>query len=131
MNISYTWNILSIYTRDNPEQNLKDVVFKVIWEKRGTDDAGHTYGHVNVTNLELDPSEIPNFVSYNKLTEDLIWSWVKSRLTCEDAINQQIYDNLETMVNPIKTPPLPWLSPTVGSTGATGLIIGSTGATGI
>lgn len=106
MPITYSWKILDVQTQDLPSNNLIDVILRIAWEKRGTDDQGNSFGHLNVTNLKLNTD---SFTPFEELTEEQIWTWIKPNLTCEESIDQAIQTGLENVRNPIKSKKFSWM----------------------
>ena len=106
MPITYSWKILDVQTQDLPSNNLIDVILRIAWEKRGTDDQGNSFGHLNVTNLKLNTN---SFTPFEELTEEQIWTWIKPNLTCEESIDQAIQTGLENVRNPIKSKKFSWM----------------------
>lgn len=106
MPITYSWKILNVQTQDLPSNNLTDVILRIAWEKRGTDDQGNSFGHLNVTNLKLNTD---SFTPFEDLSEEQIWSWIKLNLTCEESIDQAIQTGLENIRNPIKSKKFSWM----------------------
>ena len=106
MTITYTWKILDVFAQDSLEHKLENVILKIFWEKRGTDELGNSFGHMNITNLEFSAE---NFTPFRDLTEDTVWSWIKAHLTWEDSINSQIAAELNNMRNPVKSVLFPWM----------------------
>lgn len=106
MPITYSWKILDVQTQDLPSNNLTDVILRIAWEKRGTDDQGNSFGHLNVTNLKFNTKA---FTPFDQLSEEQIWSWIKPNLTYEEAIDQAIQTGLENIRNPIKSKKFSWM----------------------
>ena len=135
MAITYTWKILNVKTRT--EGTNSDVIVQTHWEKKGTDENGHTgmftgatpFSTVKpaqpvVSTVAPYPTGIPvsnttptdvvsePFIPFDQLTEEIVLGWIQSVVVgdYERHVNEQIQKQIDHISNPIVEPDLPWAS---------------------
>lgn len=105
MSTVYTQKIFSIEVIPN-DGDLENVVIRVQWEYRARDGANAAW---TVHTTELDSiADTENFVSFSKLTEELVLGWITAK---EDmvALKQALDTNLQAVINtPSKQKLPPW-----------------------
>lgn len=80
------------------------VVYKVVWEKTGTDSNGYTGSFKTATffNIEDIPYKVPvrkkeydeNFIKFEDLLEENIISWIEQNIDM-NSIHEQIEENIQ------------------------------------
>ena len=96
--INYNWQTTSLYTNDFAEQ--KDYVVSVRYEIIATD--GQYISLYQSSSKFKQIIDNPNYIPYEKLTNDIVIGWVKNEFT--DAELKLIYSSLESQINNQKNP---------------------------
>ena len=104
--MEYTWKITGVKTLDTTE--VENAVVQTYWEKIGTDENGNEGKFVGATPFPQSTIDPENFVPFDKLTEDLVLSWIKAVVvdSYEEHVNNQIQKQIDSKV--VKQPTLPW-----------------------
>lgn len=104
MAITYTWEITGIKTANvNDKQNA---VVQTYWKKVGKDEFGNEGVFNGATPIEVNPDS--KFVSFDKLKEDDVLSWIKSKVVgvYEEHVNDQIVKQIQEKT--VVDANLPW-----------------------
>jgi len=102
--INYTWTISALDCAVD-EEGLQNVVKKIHWRYRGTDDEGFTAEDYGVHPV---PSPNPEeFQAYETLTQEVVEGWLESAIDVEEkqTIIEQKIDKIKNPTN--VTLPLP------------------------
>lgn len=115
MTLTYTWAVTAVTSKTVTD--LTDVIANVRWSYTGTDTTG-TEGVFNgATPIETKNIDPTTFVPFDKLTEELVLSWVKPIVTGDAQYWKHINDAVDTQItakaaNVTHDAPLPWSPPT-------------------
>ena len=92
---TYTYDIISLYTKPSKD-SLSNVVSEVNWRYQATDGAYYADLYLRTKLGDADPSE---FVDYDQLTDETIFSWIESTLDMS-AIKQEVDKRLNEKRSP-------------------------------
>ena len=107
METIYKWEIIALYTVDTPENGF---VVNANYKVSGTDG---TYSSEINDSASFSFQEGEQYIPYSDLTEEIVVSWIKSKLG-ESAVGNYEYciaDQIALQKNPPVSPqntPLPW-----------------------
>jgi len=104
MAIEYTRRLTNLVVQDLTidGQVLTDCVVRVSWEYEGTDDEGYVGIFEGTMSFREDRHiSVDNYIDYNTLTEEQIWSWIDARTT--DVYAQHQKDIVQKQINRQKT----------------------------
>jgi len=114
--MNYTWKLLSLKKTDTSD--LNNVVVQTIWQKIGTDDNGNTGTFLGSSEFNLNTIDPDNFVSYEDLTEEIIFEWIQSTFSdaFEEHMEKIISDEIKSKLFPVVqiTNGFPWDPEPVG-----------------
>ena len=85
MAITYKWNFNNLECLPTTNNNLQNIVVRVLWDYTGSD------GQFNSSRngvLDLDISNSNNFIPFANLTENVVKSWVTSKISETDLQKQ-------------------------------------------
>ncbi len=87
---------------------VENAVVQTYWEKIGTDENGNEGKFVGATPFPQSSIDAENFVPFDKLTEELVLSWIQAVVvdSYEEHVNNQIQKQIDAKV--VKQPTLPW-----------------------
>jgi len=110
MEITYTWKINSLKVKN--ESIHSDAVVQVYWEKTGTDLDGNFGIFRGATPFTSDNVPVGEFIPFEQLTEETVLDWVKDIVVggYESHVNNEIFNQIEYMKNPIREVELPWVN---------------------
>lgn len=111
MAITYTWKITILKVQDVSDIKPNAVV-QAHWKKIGTDEDGNEGVFSGVTLFTVTPSDISGpFIPFEDLTEEDVINWIKSIVVVyyEQHVNEQIQHQIDSNLNPISEPMLPWV----------------------
>jgi hypothetical protein len=108
MDITYTWKITSLKTKD--EGTHKNAVVQTYWQKIGTDEDGNTgtfSGATPFTSADVPDGE---FVPFEELTEETVLNWIKDVVvnSYEEHVNEKILQQIMDVKEPVTEQKLPW-----------------------
>lgn len=120
--ITYEWEIRQVDTTTVGE--LPDVIERVHWSYKGTDENGTTgdcsgvavfavenqtftngNGQLVTYHSQLDPN---NFVQYSALTKEQVIDWVKAQLGTLNGYERAIEEQIATKNRNASAKPMPW-----------------------
>jgi hypothetical protein len=107
--MEYNWKIKEIIKKD--VEDKKNVVYKVFWEKIGTDEEGNVGSAHGSSLFNTDKVGYNEFVGYDNLTEELILGWILDTITesYDKRLNKKILNRIEQIKNPsTKVSEFPW-----------------------
>jgi hypothetical protein len=107
--MKYDWKIKEIVKKDF--SNKENVIYKVFWEKIGTDENGNVGKAQGSTLFNADKLNYNEFVEYDNLTEELVLGWILDTITesYDKRLNKKILNRIEQIKNPsIKVSEFPW-----------------------
>ena len=111
MNLTYTWKVTGIKTRDevNAEgETLQNAVVQTYWQKIGTDAEGNEGTFSGAT--PFTAAEVPSgeFVPLAQLTEEMVISWIQAVVvgSYEEHVNGMIQKQIDDKT--ITDVKLPW-----------------------
>jgi len=113
MNITYTWEITGLKTKDVSDSKTGAVV-QTYWKKVGTDENGNTGTFSGATPFTVDPTDDSGpFIPFEELTEEDVLTWIKSIVVddYEVHVNEQIQKQIDESITPVKDVDLPWAPP--------------------
>jgi len=107
--MQYNWRIKEIIKKDFEDK--KDVIFKIFWEKIGTDEEGNV-GKVQGSILfNIEKVDYNGFIEYENLTEELVLNWILLTISesYDKRLNKKILNRIEQTKNPsTKVSEFPW-----------------------
>ncbi len=107
--MKYDWKIKEIVKKDF--SNKENVIYKVFWEKIGTDENGNVGKAQGSTLFNADKLNYNEFVEYDNLTEELVLGWILDTITesYDKRLNRKILNRIEQIKNPsTKVSEFPW-----------------------
>jgi hypothetical protein len=107
--MKYDWKIKEIVKKDF--SNRENVIYKVFWEKIGTDENGNIGKAQGSTLFNTDKVNYNEFVEYDNLTEELVLRWILDTITesYDKRLNKKILNRIEQIKNPsTKVSEFPW-----------------------
>ena len=107
--MEYNWKIKEIIKKD--VEDKKNVVYKVFWEKIGTDEEGNVGSAHGSSLFNTDKVGYNEFVGYDNLTEELVLEWILDTITesYDKRLNKKILNRIEQTKNPsTKVSEFPW-----------------------
>ena len=107
--MKYDWKIKEIVKKDF--SNKENVIYKVFWEKIGTDENGNVGKAQGSTLFNADKLNYNEFVEYDNLTEELVLGWILDTITesYDKRLNKKILNRIEQIKNPsTKVSEFPW-----------------------
>jgi len=111
MNLTYTWKVTGIKTRDevNAEgETLQNAVVQTYWQKIGTDADGNEGTFSGATPFTAKDVPSGEFVPLAELTEEMVISWIQAVVVggYEEHVNGMIQKQIDDKtVTDVK---LPW-----------------------
>ena len=104
--MEYTWKITGVKTMDT--DSVENTIVQTYWEKTGTDAEGNEGKFTGATPFPKSSINPDKFVSFNKLTEEVVLGWIKDVVvgSYEEHVNSQIQKQIDAKI--IKQPSLPW-----------------------
>jgi hypothetical protein len=90
--IKYDWKIHSLTKKTI--NSFDNVIFTVVCEKIGIDEDGYIGSMKTAVNFNIDDIDFDFFVPYEKLTKEIILSWI-TNFVDENVIDQIINDQFE------------------------------------
>jgi len=109
MDITYTWKITSLKTKD--EGDHKNAVVQTYWQKIGTDEDGNTGTFSGAT--PFTSSDVPDgeFIPFEELTEEIVLNWIKNIVvdSYENHVNEKILQQIIEIKSPVVEQKLPWI----------------------
>ena len=114
MTITYSWEIISLQTR-NQGQNA-DAVVQVFWRRVGVDENGNTGEFLGSTPMTSEFVPEGTFVPFEQLTQEQVLGWIQEVVTGEYAkhVDSVIAQEINDKANPIQTVTPPWLAKATG-----------------
>lgn len=117
MAITYTWEVTSLKTK-NVSDDKQNAVVQTYWKKIGTDSSnlddngdpvkGEFSG---ATPFTVDPTDDSGpFIAFEELTEEDVLDWIKTIVVgqYEVHVNEQIRQQMDQKINPVKEAAMPW-----------------------
>jgi hypothetical protein len=107
--MKYDWKIKEIVKKDL--SNKENVIYKVFWEKIGTDENGNIGKAQGSTLFNTDKVSYDEFVEYDNLTEELVLGWILDTISesYDKRLNKKISNRIEQIKNPsTKVSEFPW-----------------------
>jgi hypothetical protein len=107
--MKYNWKIKEIVKKDL--SNKENVIYKVFWEKIGTDENGNVGKAQGSTLFNTDKVNYNEFVEYDNLTEELVLGWILDTISesYDKRLNKKISNRIEQIKNPsTKVSEFPW-----------------------
>ncbi len=108
--MNYTWKLTSL-KRKNTDV-AQNIVVQTFWKKIGTDADGNVGEFSGATPFDLSTVDPDNFVSYDKLTEEMVLGWIKNVVvgSYEEHVNGKIAEQIDAIVSPVVsvTGGFPW-----------------------
>jgi hypothetical protein len=110
--MTYAWKIIGLKMKN--VESLTGFVSRAYWKKTGTDDnnvIGEVMGETAFSSDDIDPS---TFISSLNLTEELVVTWVKDKISenlGDQAIDDQILNQIKekkAMETTISEGNFPW-----------------------
>lgn len=110
MAIEYSWKVTGIKT--STVGTADNVVVQTYWEKTGKD-GEHEGTFKGATPFSANSMpEGTKFISFDKLTEEDVLSWIKADILThndyEKHINERIQEEIDKLKNPVVEATLPW-----------------------
>lgn len=114
MNITYTWKVKNIKTRDEVNEQggtLPNAVIQTYWEKIGTDEDNKIGTFSGAT--PFTPTNVPDeeFIPFEELTEEIVLNWIKAVVvdSYETHVDEKILQQIMAAKQPIVEQNLPWV----------------------
>ena len=107
--MEYSWKIKEIIKKDIEDK--ENVVYKVFWEKIGTDENGNVGSAHGSSLFNTDKIGYDGFVEYDNLTEELVLEWILDTITesYDKRLNKKISNRIDQIKNPLtKVSEFPW-----------------------
>lgn len=114
MNITYTWKVKNIKTRDEVNEQggtLPNAVIQTYWEKIGTDEDNNIGTFSGAT--PFTPTNVPDgeFIPFEELTEEIVLNWIQAVVvdSYETHVDEKILQQIMAVKQPIVEQNLPWV----------------------
>ena len=117
MAITYTWEVTSLKTK-NVSDDKQNAVVQTYWKKIGTDSSNLDNNGDPVkgefsgaTPFTVDPTDDSGpFIAFEELTEEDVLAWIKTIVVgqYEVHVNEQIKQQIDQKINPVKEASMPW-----------------------
>jgi hypothetical protein len=115
--ITYTWAVTSLKTK-NVSDDKQNAVVQTYWKKIGTDssnldnEGNPVKGEFSgATPFTVDPTDDSGpFIAFEELTEEDVLDWIKTIVVgqYEVHVNEQIKQQMDQKINPVKEAAMPW-----------------------
>ncbi len=113
MSVNYTWEIISLKTKNEVIGDgvvLPNAVCQTYWRKTGTDANGVVGEFDGATPFSAANLTPESFQQFDMLTQDIVLGWVKSLVVgdYEEHVNEQIQLRIDEVVTGEAEAELPW-----------------------
>ena len=111
MNLTYTWKVTGLKTRDevNDEgETLRNAVVQTYWQKIGTDAKGNEGTFSGATPFTAKDVPVGEFVPFAELTEEAVIGWIQAVVVdgYEEHVNGMIQKQIDDKT--VTDAKLPW-----------------------
>jgi hypothetical protein len=103
--VTYEWNCKTVDVYPQEGGNA-DVVYNVHWIVNGISDTlnpeGIPYSSTNIGTQVLNIGDIPNFIPFDQLTNEIAVDWTKTTMGLDQvtSIEENIAEAIELKINP-------------------------------
>lgn len=111
MSLTYVWSLTKFKKQNTSE--LNNVIVQTFWKKTGTDENGVSATFRGATPFDLSSVDPNNFIAYEDLTEEIILSWIQTKVSNDDIqrdhIDQSIQENINKKISStVESLDFPW-----------------------